>query len=136
MARDELRVDFKGSFFRGDPRKKVEQNIADLMDALADEADRDVTVQVRVGEAGRRPISSGVQPARVAQHVVGRPAGRPHTAAVVSIRNRGFSRKQGIALMAAASRVESKTHAFRRTAGRIRRARAIIRANLAKGLDG
>ncbi len=132
---DPLRVDFKGPFFEGDPRKKVEQNIADLMVALAGEAEDDVRGQMSIGEAGRKPISSHVLPTRVSAHVIGRPAKRPYTASVVSVRNQGLSQKQGIALMAAASRVEGVTHAFRRTAGRIRRARSIIRANLAKGLD-
>lgn len=133
---DHLSVDFKGPFFQGDPAKKVQQNIADLMDALADEAYEDVVGQMRAGEADRRPISAKVKPERVSGHVIGRPAVKPYyMASVVSIRNRGFTRKQGIALMAAASRVEAQTHAFRRTAGRIRRARAVIRANLAKGLE-
>ncbi len=132
---DPLRVDFKGPFFEGDPKKKVVQNIADLMVALAAEAERDVVGQMVTSTGTRKRISNNVIPPRVFAHVIGRPAKRPYTAAVVSVRNQGLSQKQGIALMAAASRVEGQTHAFRRTAGRIRRARSIIRANLAKGLD-
>lgn len=139
MARDDVRVDFKGPFFQGDPRKKLDANIRDLMEALASEAETDVKVQMAPGQPARAPISAGVQPARVSAHVVGRVesvSGKDwRRTAKVSVRNRGLSRKQGVALMAAASRVESATHAFRRTAGRIRRARAVIRANLAKGLD-
>jgi hypothetical protein len=127
-------IDKSGPFFKGDPLKDFRSNVREFMDVIADEGERDVAVQLRAGESTRKPISSGVQPARVSAHVVGRTEGlRDWTYnARVSVRNRGLSDRQGVALMAAASLLEGRTHAFRRTTGRIRRAGRKV--DLLKGL--
>lgn len=138
MTRLATSIDLKGPFFQKDPRKTFRQNARVLMDALAREGQEDVRVQMRQGQAGRAPISADVRPARVADHVVGRTTSlkgrRWALTAVVSVQNSGLSESKAIALMAAASRVEAKTHAFRRTTGRIKRSRKINTAELMKGL--
>jgi hypothetical protein len=135
MARDNLRVKFSGPFFEKDPVKTLAQNMKDLMDDLTAGAEEDVKAQMVVTQGIRRPVSSGVTPARVAAHVVGRTESLTfkewRKTGVVSVQTRGLGRRQAIALMAAASEVEAQTGAFRRTAGRIRRARA----DLTKGLN-
>jgi hypothetical protein len=124
-----------GNFFRKNPVKTWRDNVTDFMVTIADEGDKDVTGQLRAGQGGRQTISAGVQPARVADHVVGRVrslSGKQWKAtAVVSVNSRGLSGKQARALMAAASSLESRIHAFRKTTGRLRRAKA----NLLKGLQ-
>lgn len=115
-------LEMTGPFFAKDPAKTFADNLEDFMDAVAKRAEVEVVARMRRGEVRRAPISAGVQPARVSGHVVGRPAGRPHHKAVVSIRPQRLSAKQAIALMAAASEVESQTGAFRKVKGRIRKA--------------
>ena len=117
---------------------EVYKNIKVLMDALSEEGEADVKVQLQAGEGNRAPIARRVQPERVSGHVIGRTEslrGRNwEVTAVVSVQNQGFSKAQGTALMAAASRVEGQTHAFRKTTNRLRRARKINAAELLKGI--
>jgi hypothetical protein len=139
VAKTSLRVDFKGPFFTRDPVKTYQANVRDLMDKLAAEGERDVKLQMQAGQASRYPLGGGIRPGRVSAHVVGRTVslkGKQWAqTAVVSVRNQGFTKKQAIKLMAAASWLESSIHPFRRTAARIRRSRALLTADLLKGLD-
>lgn len=124
-----------GPFFRRDPEKTFRGNAHEMMKAVARVGAEDVRGQMRVGEANRAPIRALGD--RVSDHVGGElrryPAGSPYSA-VVFVVNRGFSRDDAISMMAAASRVESQTHAFRKTAGRISRSRAVNVEQLLKGL--
>jgi hypothetical protein len=132
-------IDLSGPFFTNDPRKTFRQNVRVLMAAVAAEGESDVKAQLRAGESGRYPISHKVQPSHVSGHVVGRVrslTGKPWAVtAVVSVNNSGFTKAQGIALMASAAWVESQVHAFRKTTGRIRRARALNTVELLKGIQ-
>lgn len=138
MARNATTIKLDGPFFQRDPAKTFRQNIRVLMKAVAEEGEADVRAQLRAGQDHRRPISRGVSPDRVADHVVGRVtslSGRLWAVtAVVSVNNRGLTKVQGIALMAAASTLEGRTHAFRRTTGRIRRSRKVNTEELLKGI--
>jgi hypothetical protein len=138
MARSTTTIDLSGPFFTKDPRKTFRPNARVMLKAIEEEGEADVRAQLRAGESGRVPISHGVTPNRVSAHVVGRVAsltGKPwQVTAVVSVNNSGFSRQEGIALMAAASRVERETHAFRKTTNRLRRSRKANAAELLKGL--
>ena len=131
-------IDMSGPFFRQNPGKTFRQNIRVMMAAVAAEGQADVDAQLRAGEASRQPISAGVQPARVSAHAVGRVrslTGKQWAVtAVVSVNNTGLSRQQGVALMASASVLERREHAFRRTASRLRRARAVNTVELLKGI--
>ena len=106
------------------------------MAALVAEGEADVRAQMRSGR--RRPISHGVSPDRVAEHVDGRvrslAGSQWAVTGVISVNNSGFSQAEGIALMAAAAVVERQTHAFRRTTSRLRSARAINETELLKGI--
>lgn len=130
-------ISFDGPFFRYDPVKTFRQNVREMMDAVAAEGEKDVVAQLRAGEARRRPVTLNV--GRVADHVRGRTrnlAGkRWAVTAVVSVNNRGWTPAQGMALMAAASRVEGQTHAFRKTKNRIGRSRKTNMAELLKGIE-
>jgi hypothetical protein len=136
MARTGSHIDVSGPFFQRDPRKTFRANVRVMMRRIEEEGEADVIQQQHVGEGSRAEISHGL--GRVSQHVVGRVTsvtGRPwQVTAVVSVNNSGFSGAEGIALMAAASRVEAETHAFRRTTTRLRKARAINAAELLKGI--
>lgn len=125
-----------GPFFEKDPRKTFRQNVRTMMDAVAREGEDDVVAQMKAGDESRAPIAVGG--GRVSGHVVGRThslSGRRWAVtAVVSVNAAGHSKVVAQSQMAAASRVEKVTRAFRRTTGRLRKARAINVAELLKGL--
>lgn len=125
-----------GPFFRHDPAKTFRDNAHDLMLAIAEEGAKDIRGQLRQGEGDRRPIAAIGD--RVSDHVEGElrraPAG-PNYRAVTFVRNRGYTRKEATSLMAAAAELETTIHAFRKTKGRMARARAIHNAELLKGLQ-
>jgi hypothetical protein len=136
-------IDLSGPFFAHQPGLTFLQNVRRLMEAIAAEGEADVQAQLRAGEGSRRPLSAFYGGAdRLAQHAIGRThaiaerGGREwSTHAVISVNNSGLSSTQGISLMAASAEVEKRTHAFRNTARRIRSARALNTAELAKGLE-
>ena len=132
-------IDTKGPFFRSDPARTFRQNVRTMMRAVADEGEADVKAQLKAGESSRYPLGGGIKPGRVSGHVVGRVAslsGKPWAvSAAVSVNNSGFSAKQGIKLMAAASYLESNIHAFRKTKNRVGRSRKVNEAELLKGLQ-
>jgi hypothetical protein len=127
-----------GKFFEVDPAKVFRQNVQDFMAAVAREGEKDVQGQLRAGESGRFPLGGGIRPGRVSGHVVGRVhslTGKHWTStAVVSVNASGLDGKQAIKLKAAASGLEAREHAIRRTAGRLRRSAAVNTADLFKGL--
>lgn len=123
-----------GPFFDHDPARTFRQNARDMMEAVAREGVKDVTGRM----AGQRdPVSIGG--GRVADRVIGfvdyRGRKPDSITAVVLVKRAGLPRAAAIALAAAGSEVESRTHAFRRTSGDIRRARAINQAELLKGIN-
>jgi hypothetical protein len=133
-------IDLSGPFFQRDPAKTFRANGRALMAAVAEVGRREVIAQM-AGGSGRRARIRELGEDRVADHVVARTgslSGRPWAVtAVVSVNNSGFSPKQGISLMAAASRVERQTHAFRRATTGVRRSRAVNLDELMKGIaDG
>lgn len=130
-------IDLKGPFFTKDPTKTFEANIRVLMDAVSREAESDIKAGMQQGERGRRPIS--LVGGRVSGRVRGRTASlagkRWKVTAVASVSTQGLGRREAVAVMAAASSVEGRAHAFRRTTGRMRRARALNVVELLKGLQ-
>lgn len=135
-------VTFSGPFFTKDPAKTFRANARSMMRGVSLEGEAAVKDILEAGESGRAPISNGVTPVRVSGHVASgipyTPQGgkRSKTGAIlvnVYVPNFGMTRNEGRALMAAYSRVEQETHAFRKTATRLRKARAI---NVAELLDG
>lgn len=128
-------IKMTGPFFQGDPGKKFKDNVREFMGALAAEGEKDVRGQLASGEGGRASLRLGL--GRVSQHVVGRTkalTGKQWKAtAVVSVNNTGLAKGQAIRLMAAASLLESRGHAFRKTRGRLTRASA-ANIDMLKGL--
>jgi len=135
--RNTTTIKFDGPFFTGDPAKTFRQNIRAFMDVVAAEGEADVKAQLAVGEGSRAYIRA-LPAQRVSDYVRGRTSAlsgrRWAVTAVVSVNNSGLSRGQGISLMAAASRVEGQTGAFRRTASRLRRLARRAEAVLLKGI--
>jgi hypothetical protein len=127
-------VKMTGPFFRHDPEKTFRSNASVMLHGIVDTGKSDVIMEMRSGQGKRAPIR--LLGDRVADHVeAGMKANQPRLpTASVYVRNEGFSRREGKSLMAAASKVESRTHAFRKVAGRLRRARGVNWAELLKGI--
>jgi hypothetical protein len=135
-------IDFSGPFFTNDPGQTFRQNARRMERAMALEGEADVKQQMDAGAAGRAVISRGVNPERVSGHVRAAipysPGGKSKLNAAilvnVYVENRGFTGRQGQALMAAFSQVERETGAFRKTANRLKRSRAANVAELLKDI--
>ena len=130
-------IQMDGPFFRKDPALTFRQNVRVMMDAVAAEGEKDVRAQYQAGEARRRPISR--IGGRVSEHVTGRTSSlkgkRWAVTANVSVNNRGWTRAEGIALMAAASVVEGRVHGMRKTKNRIGRTRKTNMSELLRGIE-
>ncbi len=135
-AKFKTSIKASGPFFAHDPAKTFAGNVHEMMLALAKEGRQDVIGQLSAGQGERQPIR--LLGDHVSDHVVGElrkaPPGSSYSA-VIFIRNKKFTPEQGKSLMAAASVLEGRIHAFRKTAGRIMRSRAINAAELLKGLQ-
>lgn len=130
-------VQVSGPFFQRDPAKTLRENIRLMMSAIAKEGAEDVIARLQSGAGSRAPISALGD--RVSDHVRGRVeslSGKDWAAtAVISVNNSGLSSRGGMSLMAAASIVEGRVHAFRQATTRLRNSRAANRAELTKGLE-
>ncbi len=127
-------IDFSGPFFTRDPAKAFAENIRDFLQEIADDIAADVRQQMQAGEGGRAPVAA-LGNRRVSEFIRGRVealAGKPwHYHAVISPDKSGLSDKQAIALYAAASQIERRSHPF----GRSVRATRRQRTNLTKGME-
>lgn len=128
-------ITVRGPFFTSDPAKTLQQNVHTMMLAIAKAGQRDVRQQLGPGSGERAPIK--LLGDHVVNHVYGElrryPSGAPFTMRII-VRNRRFTKPEGISLMAAASFLEGTIHAFRKTRGRIMRAREINTEELLKGI--
>jgi hypothetical protein len=133
-------ITYDGPFFTKDPTKTFRGNARSMLRQMALEGARDVRAQLIPGEATRRPISVEIPRRRVSQHVAASVPYTPGASKVgnilanVYVPNFGYSRKQGVALMAAYAEVARQTGAFPTTTRRLRRSRKANAAELLKGL--
>lgn len=129
-------IDLTGPFFTHDPAKTFQENVRTLMEAIAVEGEQDVRSQLTATQDARVEVSVG---GRVSQYVRGRVESVTGKGwrynAVVSVDTSRKSKRGAVAYMAAASSIEGRLHVFRRTTSRLRRARAINKAELFKGLQ-
>ena len=132
MSRFTSSISLTGPFFRRDPAKTFGRNLADMGEAMAEEAAKDVIARM----AGTRAPVSRIG-GRVSDRVVHftKNTGLGKTDVVVTLARRGLSVEEVTALDAAGSEVESRTRAWRRTTDRMRCARAVNRAELLKGIE-
>lgn len=135
MARAVIqRIDFSGPFFTRDPRQTIKGNIRDMMDRLAEEGERDVQQQIQ-GRAGSMPNYTGWTRDRVRGRTSSLSGKRWAVTAVVSMNTSGMGARDAIRTQAAAASIERRFHPFRRTTSAMRRSRAVMAANLVRGLE-
>jgi hypothetical protein len=151
-----LSVELTGPFFQRDPGLTLRGNIERMMQGIAEEGERSARDAFRSTEGARAPISYGQ--GRVADHVIGRVVSRTgkkwRASAVVSVNTlHGFSPRDAVAIMAAgagrhverigpgrgghgiASGAEQQTHIMRSLAKTLRSSRAVLIADLSKGIE-
>lgn len=129
------KVELSGEFFTRDPGRTLRTNVKTMLDALAPELDRLVTADIQ-SHSGAMPFYTGW----TAEHTVGRVTSlsgkRWGLWLVVSANSAGMSAKDAIRTKAAAATIERRWHPYRRVKSAVYRSRAVISADLTKGLDG
>lgn len=129
---------YSGPFFRHDPKLTFRANARVMLKAIADEAAADIQAQLQSGQEARSQIKvgGGRVSAEVEGYTRGVRSGNPWAlTARVHIKNTGLTKARAVSLHAAGSRLESRIHAFRKTTSAMRRAKALNRAELLKGLQ-
>lgn len=128
------KIELSGNFFKRDPGKTLRGNVREMLDALASEMERLVQADI-ASHAGAMPAYTGWTRA----HTVGRTQSysgkRWGTWAVVSANTQGMSKADAIRTKAAAATIEKRWHPYRRVKGAIYSSRALLRADLSKGLE-
>lgn len=127
----DFRVALEGPFFERDPAKTVRQNIRGLMEAIASEAEDDIRRQI---SSRRMPHSTGHSAAHVRGRTKSLSGKQWEVTAVVSMDTRGMDRREAVRTQAAMASIERRWRPFAKTRTNIRRSRAVISANLTKGL--
>lgn len=131
-------IKMDGPFFRKDPAKTFRQNVRAMMDAIAEEGEKDVRAQLEAGNARRAPIRR-LGESHTSDHTFGRTTSlsgrRWAVTAVVSAHRPGLTRAESISLRAAASRVESVGHPFRKTKNRLGRTRKTNMSELLRDIE-
>ena len=131
----QTKVELSGPFFRVDPGRTLYRNIADMQDALAEEMQGLVRRDIQ-GRSGSMPSDTGWTTDHVLGYTTGRRTGKRWALwSAVGVPTEGMSRAQAIRTKAAAASIERRFHPFRNVKSAVYRARALISADLAKGLD-
>lgn len=127
-------VTLSGPFFTRDPGKTLRGNVRTLMDALSESMEDDVRSAIE-GASGSMPFYTGWS----ADHVLGRTVSvsgkRWGTWARVSAFTGDLGATAAIRTKAAAATIERRFHPFRKARSNVYRSRALLRADLTKGLD-
>jgi len=129
------KIELSGEFFRRDPRKTIKQNIAAMLSALAKELEGAVREDIS-SHAGSMPDYSGWSWAHTLGYTTSARTGK-HWAywAAVGAVTTGMSAKDAIRTKAAAATIERRWHPYRRAKSAVFRSRALISADLTKGLE-
>jgi hypothetical protein len=127
-------VTLSGPFFTKDPGKTLRANVRDLMDALAEQMEGDVKDAI-AANAGSMPQYTGWSRDRTVGRTVSISGKRWGTWARVSANTEGMSKADAIRTKAAAASIERRWHPYRKAKSNVYRARALITADLTKGLD-
>ena len=121
----ELRASLSGPFFAADPSKTTRRNIRDMMDALAEEAEKDVRAQI---------TSAHVNPNVKGYTTSTKTGKRWITSAAVNLIPAG-TKAEAIRNAAILYGRTKGNHPFSRTTRAIRGSRAVLAANLTKGIE-
>lgn len=135
MSGVSLKVDLEGNFFKRDPGKTLYANIGDMLAKLSDELEAAIQAEI-AGHEGDMDHYTGW----TTRHVLGyttSPRTGKHWAtwAAVGVPTTGMGRAEAIRTKAAAAGIERRFHPFRHAKDAVYRSRAVLSANLTKGLE-
>jgi hypothetical protein len=129
-----LSAKFEGPFFTKNPQLTFRQNVRVMMSELASEAQADVQTEIASHE-GAMPNWTGWSRDNVKGRVENLSGKHWALTMVVSENSAGMSARDAIRTKAAGSSIEGRFHAFRHVASRIRGMKALMAADLTKGLE-
>lgn len=126
------KVELSGNFFTHDPGKTLYTNIGEMLDALGPELRSTVRDDI-TAHAGQMPGYSGWSWA----HTEFKRSANKHWALWVAVTadTSGMSAKDAIRTKAAAATIERRWHPYRQVKSAVYRARALISADLTRGLE-
>lgn len=126
------KVELSGDFFTKDPERTIRENIGDMLEALSVEMESQVKREIA---SHNMPRSVGWSYAHTVGYVVSPKTGRHwrYWAAVGALTT-GMDKKDAKRTKAAAASIERRWHPYRRVKSGVYRARAVVSADLSKGL--
>lgn len=128
-------VELSGPFFTRDPGKTLYANIGEMLTELGEELQEGVRSDI-AGHEGDMPYWTGWSEDHVLGYTTSRLTGKHWaTWAAVGSVTAGMDRDKAIRTKAAAASIERRFHPFRRAKSAVYHARAILSADLAKGLN-
>jgi hypothetical protein len=127
------RIELSGNFFTHDPGKTLYKNIGTMLEGLSSELEGSVRDAI---SGYPMPQSTGWTAAHVKGYVTSPKTGK-HWAlwAAVGLPTAGMDAKTAIRTKAAGASIERRFHPFRQAKSAVYRARALISADLARGLE-
>ena len=129
------KVELSGNLFKRDPGKTFYSNLRDMLDALAAEMETQTKDQIGAHE-GSMPGWTGWSRDKVVGYTTSAKTGkRWATWAAVGSVTEGMSAADAKRTKAAAASIERRFHPYRKVKAGVYRARALLRADLTKGLN-
>ena len=128
-------VEVSGPFFTRDPRKTFYANLRDMLDKLAAEMETQVKAEISGHEAAM-PYWTGYSRDHVVGYTTSKETGkRWSTWAAVGSVTAGMDKKEAIRTKASAATIEARFHPYRNVKRNVYRMRALLTADLTKGLE-
>lgn len=132
--RVDLTVALSGPFFDRDPKATFRQNVRAMLAALAEEAAKDVRSQIAANEP-QMPHATGHSRNQVVGRTKSLSGKQWALTAVISESTAGMGKREAIRTKAAGASIERRFHSFARTARAVRSSKAVLSANLTKGIE-
>lgn len=129
------KVTLEGPFFRVDPGKTFYANLRDMLDGIAAEMEELTRSEIE-SHAGEMPFWTGWSRDHTLGYTTSAETGkRWATFAAVGAVTAGMDAKDARRTKAAAATIERRFHPYRHTKDAVYRTRALITADLAKGMN-
>lgn len=130
----QVKVALEGPFFRGDPKKTFYANLRDLNDKIAAELEQDVRADILANEPAM-PYWTGFTRDHVLGYTTSSVTGKRWAVyGAVGLPTAGFDATQARRTKAAGASIEGRFHPFARARRAVYHSRALLTADLTKGL--
>jgi hypothetical protein len=130
-----VRIEAHGPFFTKSPGKTLRGNLMDMLDEMAEFMEDEVDAAIQSHRDGM-PLWTGWTLAKNVGYTTSKKTGRRWTTyAAVGTVTAGMGRDDAIRTKAAAASIERRWHPWRNLKSGLYRARPLLTADLAKGLE-